>query len=55
MVDQLVRVNIGKCNLSKWNMIQDSNPITDDILNLPDDSCCRAVSTPRGLGLHRES
>ncbi|RVX10937.1 GTP-binding nuclear protein Ran1B [Vitis vinifera] len=46
-----VMVNIGKCNLSKWNMIQDSNPITDDILNLPDDSCCRAVSTPEGFQL----
>ena len=43
-VAQLVNV---KCGPNKWHMILGSNPITDDILNLPSASCCRAVNTPK--------
>ena len=46
-VTQLVRVNIGKYGPSKWHMVQSSNPVTNDILNLLGASCCGAVSTLR--------
>ena len=44
-VTQLVRVNIGKYGPSKWHMVQSSNPVTNDILNLPGTGCCGVVNT----------
>ena len=39
-VAQLVRIDIGKCGLSKWYMVLSSNPVVDDTLNLPGTGCC---------------
>ena len=32
---------------SKWHMVLDSNPIIDDILNLPVVGCCGTINTLR--------
>ena len=50
----LIRVNTRKGGRSKWHMVLGLNPATDDILNLPSTSYCKAVNT-RGLGPHGES
>ena len=39
-VAQLVRVDIGKCGLSKWYMVLSLNFATDDTLNLLGTGCC---------------
>ena len=46
-VAQLVRVNTAKCGPSNWHMVLNSNPTTDDTLNLPNVGCCGVVSTLR--------
>ena len=46
-VAQLVRIDIGKCGLSKWYMVPSSNFATDDTLNLLGTGCCWVVSTSR--------
>ena len=46
-VAQLVSANTGKCGPSKWHMVLNLNPATDDTLNLPGVGCCGLVSTLR--------
>ncbi|RVX13966.1 Actin-related protein 4A [Vitis vinifera] len=50
---RLVRANTEKCGPSKWNMILDSNPATEDTLNLSGAGCCGVVNTLRFGSLWR--
>ena len=57
-VAQLVSANTGKCGPSKWHMVLNLNPATDDTLNLPGVGLLRAgqhskvwvpMESPKGL------